>query len=350
MTTMPLRTLFLVLTIFTTVSACASPGPKADPGTADASKVIAEPGTASAESERPRETLAFQLPPQGTDLVGKEHFIHTRASDTFADIAERYAIGYRELKIANPKVDPWLPGDNTQVELPQRFILPQAPRRGIVLNTAEMRLYYYFPLKHPNEVITFPVGVGQGKWLTPVTTTKVVGHIANPAWYPPASIRAEYHKEGRKLASVVPAGPDNPLGQYAMKLGIPGYFIHGTNHPFAIGMQVSHGCIRLHPHDIKLLFNSAAQGTPVTIVYQPYKAGWQNGVLYLEAHPQLDFGAGVKPPDLSEMVAAVIHATKDSPDYWVNWKFARQIARHPDGLPHAIGKRAAPKSETVSRR
>lgn len=303
---------------------------------------------AAAANDTPRETLAFRLPGTGMDLVGAEHFIRTRASDTFADIAARYAIGYRELRIANPGVDPWLPGSGTLVVLPQEFILPAAPHRGIVLNTAEMRMYYY-PNAQPGKVITFPVSVGRGSWQTPVTTTEVVAHIAHPAWYPPASIRAQDEKQGRQLPRVVPAGPDNPLGQYALKLGIPGYLIHGTNHPFGIGMQVSHGCIRLHPHDIRVLFHEVANDTRVTIVYQPFKAGWQGNTLYLEAHPPLDVDAK-NAPDYSDMVTAVNDATANTAKFWVNWNYARQIARHPDGMPHAIGRRISSGTEAVSQR
>ena len=300
------------------------------------------------EQDRPRETLEFKLPPANSQVIGKDISIRTNSADTLADIAERYAIGYRELKIANPRVDPWLPGDRTRVLLPQRFILPDAPRKGIVLNTAEMRLYYY-PKADPKKVITFPVSVGRGTWQTPVTTTHVMAHIPNPAWYPPASVRAEYKKEGRKLAGVVPPGPDNPLGQYAMSLGISGYLIHGTSHPFAIGMQVTHGCIRLHPKDIKQLFHEVPNKTEVTIVYQPLKAGWKNGVLYLEAHPRLDADTDKITID-QQMKSVVDDATASSPKFWVNWNRARQIAEDPDGIPHAIGRRIAPVADSISQR
>lgn len=304
--------------------------------------------SAAADNDRPRETLEYNLPGHGSDLVGNEHFIKTHASDTFADIAAHYAIGYRELEIANPGVDPWLPGSHTQVVLPQRFILPDAPHHGIVLNTAEMRLYYY-PKAQPDKVITFPVSVGRGSWQTPITTTQVIAHIPNPAWYPPASIRAQYKKEGRPLPPVVAPGPDNPLGQFALRLGIPGYLIHGTSHPFAIGMQVTHGCIRLHPHDIRLLFHDVANDTKVTIVYQPFKAGWQNNVLYLEVHPPLDIHAK-KPLNFAKVVTTINDATAGASKFWVNWNYARQIARHPDGIPHAIGRRMVPEAETISQR
>lgn len=303
-----------------------------------------EQAQASTTAERPRQVLSFSLKP-GQDMVGEERVIQAKASDTFADLAERYAVGYRELGIANQRVDPWLPGDGTHVVIPQWFILPNAPKKGIVLNTAEMRLYYY---KDAHHVLTFPVSVGRGAWQTPMGITHVASKVRDPAWYPPASVRAEYKKDDRSLPRVVPAGPDNPLGQYAMKLAIPGYLLHGTNHPFAIGMQVTHGCIRLHPKDIKTLFSDVPRGEEVNIVYQPFKAGWQGDVLYIEAHPPLDAHAD-KPQDLSKLVNAVVQVTDGPKSYWINWDRALFLARHPDGIPHPVGRRMAPPSQVTQR-
>ena len=136
--------------------------------------------------------------------------------------------------------------------------------------------------------MTFPVGIGRMDWSTPLGVTRVKIKIADPAWYPPASIRDEHTSDGNPLPDKIAPGPDNPLGQYALQLALPGYLIHGTNRPYGVGMRVSHGCVRLYPEDISRLFDAVSVGTPVRIINQPYKAGWYHGVLYFEAHPPLE--------------------------------------------------------------
>ena len=195
-----------------------------------------------------------------------------------------------------PHVDPWLPGEGTKIVIPTQFVLPRAPNRGIVVNVAELRLYY-FPaassvapegtLAGSRRVITHPISIGRMDWSTPLGTTSVTGKVANPSWTPPQSIRDEHAARNDILPRVVPAGPDNPLGKHALRLGLPGYLIHGTNKPSGVGMRVTHGCIRMFPEDIEALFKTVPAGTPVMIVNQPYKLGWTADGLYLEAHPPL---------------------------------------------------------------
>jgi len=290
--------------------------------------------------------LILPPPADGDDLVGAERHVSIDHEDTFADLGRRHGLGYRALRLANPGVDPWLPGAGTEVVLPLRFILPRASREGLVLNTAEMRLYYY-PDGPSGRVVTFPVSVGRGDWQTPQGSSRVRRKRRDPVWLPPESIRAEYAADGRPLPERVPAGPDNPLGRYALDLDLPGYLLHGTNRPYGIGMQVTHGCIRLYPRHIEWLYEQVAEGTRVHLVNQPYKVGWHDGMLYLEAHPPLAGdgggtagGASANPVDgRSRMVAAVIAATGAHPDYPVDWQRARMIASAPDGRPHPIGRR-----------
>ena len=92
---------------------------------------------------------------------------------------------------------------------------------------------------------------------------------------------------GDPLPAVVPPGPDNPLGRFALKLGMPGYLIHGTNQPYGVGMRVSHGCVRLYPENIEVLYEQLGLGTEVHIVNQPVLAAWSEGRLLLEVHPKL---------------------------------------------------------------
>lgn len=230
---------------------------------------------------------AYALTPADLNLVGDLQYIESRYEDTLPDLARVHDLGDGEIRSANPAVDPWLPGTGTRVLIPSLFILPDAPRDGIVVNLAEMRLYYYPRPKSgaPSMVITYPVGIGREDWPTPIGAARVVQKVANPAWYPPASVRREHAAQGRYLPKVVPPGPDNPLGAHALRLNFSGYLLHGTNRRYGIGMRVSHGCIRLYPNDIESLFEMVPLGTPVHLIHQAYKAGVHNGRLYVEAHP-----------------------------------------------------------------
>jgi len=232
----------------------------------------------------------YDLPPDGGDVVGGETTIRARHDDTLLDIARRHGLGYEDIVRANPGVDVWLPGEGTEVVLPTRFILPSGPRRGVVLNLAEYRMYY-FPEPKDGEravVMTYPMSIGRMDWATPLGRTRVVAKVRNPAWYPPESVRAEHAAEGDVLPRVVPPGPKNPLGSRAMRLDIPGYLIHGTNRPDGVGMRVTHGCIRMFPEDIEFLFEHVPVNTSVRIINEPIKLGWDGDRLMIEAHRQLE--------------------------------------------------------------
>lgn len=282
----------------------------------------------------------FELPPADQQLVGEPHHITTQYEDTLVQIARRYNLGYDEIRIANPSVDPWLPGQDTPLVLPTHFILPDAPRKGIVINIAELRLYYY-PKPRSGElakVVTYPISIGRGDWETPLATTKIISKIENPVWYPPESIRKEHTERGDPIAKIVPPGPDNPLGLFALKLDLPGYLIHGTNRPSGIGMQVTHGCIRMHPADIATLFHNVTVGAQVTIVNQMFKVGWFSNVLYLEAHPPLEVGemALEKSRDFTPLTRALLKTTKDREDYTIDWQQVMRVANDSRGVPIPI--------------
>ena len=232
----------------------------------------------------------FLLPPEGEDVVGKIQVATAHHSDTLLDIARRYDLGYEEIIAANPGVDAWLPGEGTRVVLPTQFVLPDAPREGLVLNLAAMRLFYY-PKPEAGErpvVITHPIGIGREGWQTPEGIMTITHKKEKPAWTVPESVLKERAAAGNPLPPIVAAGPDNPLGDFAMRLSDPLYLIHGTNQPYGVGIRVSHGCVRLYPEDIARLFPLVPEGTQVRIINQPYVAGWLKGQLYLEAHQPLD--------------------------------------------------------------
>jgi L,D-transpeptidase ErfK/SrfK len=228
----------------------------------------------------------LQLPyAKGDSVVGALRHTVVREGESLLDIARAFDIGHDQIIAANPLLERWVPPPGHTVLIPSLYILPSAPREGIVLNLAEMRLYYYPPGRPV--VHTFPVSVGNIDWSTPLGVTKVVAKQRDPAWYPPPSIRREHEAEGDPLPAMIPAGDErNPLGRFALRLGLGSYLIHGTDQSreFGIGMRVSHGCIRLYPEDIERLFELVPIGTTVRIIYEPIKVGWRDGALFIEIH------------------------------------------------------------------
>ena len=280
----------------------------------------------------------FTLPPEGSDVIGETITTQTETEDTLLDLARRYGLGYEEITNANPGVDPWLPGAGTVVVVPKQRLLPRAPRTGVVINLPEHRLYYFAPTTAGAQPVvwTFPVSIGKMDWNTPLGKTTVVSKVKNPTWTPPKSVREEHAKRGDILPPVVPAGPDNPMGLYALRLGIPGgaYLIHGTNRPAGVGMQVTHGCMRLYPEDIEALFNMVPVNTPVMIVNQPYKWGWHDGELLIEVHPPLQEDS-LAPPTLTDLTRLIVEATRAKP-LAIDWIGAERTWREARGVPTPV--------------
>ncbi len=236
----------------------------------------------------PVQTERFVLAP-GQEMIGRVQIVRIKPHQVLADIARLFDVGYDSIKRANPKVNPWLAPVGTRVIVPTQFILPDAPHVGIVVDIAAMRLFYYPPHApgRPQVVITHPVGIGRLGHPTPTMVTRVTWHQAHPAWIVPRSILASHARRGTPLPRVVAAGPDNPLGNYALHLSYPEILIHGTDRPAGVGRRVSHGCIHLYPEDIRQLFKMVPNGTPVRVVNQPFLFAWQNGRLYMQAYGAL---------------------------------------------------------------
>ncbi len=230
-------------------------------------------------------------------LIGEMSTYRTAEEDTLPDVAHKLKVGFVELRTANPTVDVWLPGGGKELVVPTAHLLPDAPREGIVINLPEMRLYHF---DDRGKATSYPIGVGRDGWDTPKGTTTVVRKKEKPTWYPPASIR----REQPDLPKAVPPGPENPLGSHAIYLGWPAYLIHGTNEPLGVGRRVSHGCIRLYPEHIPLLYEAVAKGTPVAVVDQPLKWAWIGDDLYVEAHPTLAQADDIEEDREIEPVAA----------------------------------------------
>lgn len=286
-----------------------------------------------------RAAEAFPLPPEGTDLVGEVRVIQALHEDTLLDIARRSHLGHDEIVIANPAADKWMPGAGTPITLPTRYVLPDAERTGLVLNIPEMRLYYYPKAKKGEQPIvkTFPVSVGRMDWSTPLGKTHIQSKQKDPAWRPPKSIRAEAAARGEPLPEIVPPGPKNPLGRYALRLGVPGYLIHGTDKPWGIGMRVTHGCMRLYPEDSETVFNEVAVGTAVQLVNQPVKVGWHGGTLYMEVHPPLEEDVARK-NSLMNIALDVLDRALQKRPVAVSGQAIREAVEQQTGMPVPISR------------
>ncbi len=271
--------------------------------------------------------LTFNISPH-SDMVGDVTETRVETNETIADVGRRSGIGIYELIEANPNINPKKLWAGSKLVVPSQFILPHI-REGIVINLAELRIYYF----HPNKktVSTYPIGIGRRDWETPIGQGKITKKTKNPSWIPPTSIRDWYKERNMPLPDVIPPGPKNPLGDYAMRLSIPGYLIHGTNRPSGIGLRTSSGCIRLYPEDIEQLFNFVSINTPVHIINRPFKFGKHNGILFMEAHEPLT-GEVYEQMDTQQMLEDAL--TTFNLDYEeMNLKAIGNIVREAHGIP-----------------
>ncbi len=269
------------------------------------------------------------------DTVGALSVYKTKFEDNLYEIARRFDVGLVELLSANPGVDVWQPKTDTRLIVPDAHILPNVPRKGIVVNLPELRLYYYPDAQH---VYSFPIGIGREGWQTPSGSMTVVRKKKDPDWVPPASIR----RAEPDLPAVVPAGPDNPMGAYALYLGKGSYAIHGTNRPYGIGKRSSHGCIRMYPEDIAVLFGAVREGTKVTIIDKPYAIGWRGGKLYLTVMPTQDqadiISETYTPPPPANIPEVYDAIRKKVGKIQVDWYAVEQAISKQSGVPVAIAK------------
>lgn len=275
--------------------------------------------------------LTFSLSPQ-QEVVGHLQTTRVEPGESLGNIGRHYDVGVYEMIEANPHLDPWVPTVGAEVIIPTQFILPPGPRQGIVLNLSEMRLYYY----HPNAALvsTFPVGIGKKGWSTPLGQTTVISKTKNPSWTPPPSIRAEHAAKGDILPAVVPAGPDNPLGRYAFRLGFSGFLLHGSNRPAGIGVRSSHGCVRLFAEDIKALYGMVPVGTKIRIIHEPFKLGWKNNSLYLEAHEPLSEGKYLHTNNLNHLKTLLQQRVGNIQN--LDWEHIKEQIKHSSGYPVKI--------------
>lgn len=297
----------------------------------------------------PAHANTWPLPPSGSRLVG-ENRIHVVENDggSLEAIAKKYNVGFLALLQANPGVDPYVPRAGAVLTIPLQTLLPDAPREGMVINLAELRLYYYPPGK--NSVTIYPIGIGQlgGDTLTPTMITTVSDKRANPTWTPTANIRARYKAKGIDLPAVVPAGPDNPMGHHAIRLSAYGgvYLLHGTNADFGIGMRVSSGCIRLRDGDIETLFRQVTPGTKVNIINTPIKASSEpGGVQLAEVHQPLSKHLDDDPKVLPIAINASMEAFKNSPQ--TDAQLMEHVMEVRSGMPVDVTRHQASAAQSL---
>ncbi len=288
---------------------------------------------------------SFELPEGSENIIGEIRYTRVQSGESLLDIARQLNLGYDQIILANQTLNRWVPNEGAKVTVPHMYVLPGSTRRGIVLNIAELRLYFYptTPKGARPIVITHPVSIGRMDWRTPLGQTSVIKKERNPAWYPPASIKQEHALDGDMLPDFIAGGdPENPLGRFALRLGFKSYLIHGVDErkAFGIGMRVTHGCIRMYPEDIESLFADVSVGTPVFIVNEPIKLGQRGGRFFLEVHQPLEENEDEVAPvalriDPSEVLEFVTKRLPSGVDFDPEIVF--EVANRGDGIPREIG-------------
>ena len=279
----------------------------------------------------------YNIPPKGNDVIGEVFVIEAHSGDTIMKLAEQYKLSLHELAEANPKINPKKLRAGEHVVIPSAYVLPIF-RSGIVINLAELRLYYFDNEHH--KVYTYPVGLGRREWRTPTASARVTRKQKDPTWYVPESIADfVFEQTGRVLPNSIPPGPENPLGQHAIYMSLHGYLIHGTNQPWSVGQLISSGCIRLYNEDVAELFNLVKIGDPVHIIHYPYKAGWHNNQLVLEAHVPMTIDDPISKLNVLSIDKAISLSTKGQHAN-VNWNYIDKIVHHPTGMPIIVGTKS----------
>ncbi len=271
---------------------------------------------------------------KGDDVIGRLIFITLEKGDTLPDIARHFSLGLDGVSDANPGVDVWSPEAGERVMLPLSFILPDAPRKGIVINLATMRLFEYKEDRGLLTVLTYPVGVGTEEKPSPKGLMRVVRKVHLPTWYVPTSIAKAHLKKGDPLPATVPPGPQNPLGEYALYLSAPSYLIHGTNKPASIGLRATNGCIRLYPESVKKLYEATPVKTTVNMVNQPYLLGQRDGVVYLEAHVTTEDSNGAE----LEKIYAKLKKVEKKSGRMLDWNKIDTVLVEARGIPVPISE------------
>jgi L,D-transpeptidase ErfK/SrfK len=269
---------------------------------------------------------------KGDGVIGRLAVFRLEKGDTLPDVARHFSLGINAISSSNPGVDVWAPAAGKRIVLPLSFILPDGPRKGIVINLASMRLFQFKGESKSLAVSTYPIGVGTTERPSPMGQMYVARKATRPTWYVPASIAEDHRKKGDPLPTKVLPGPQNPLGEYALYLSKASYLIHGTNKPASIGLRATNGCIRLYPEDVEKLYENTPVKTPVCIVNQPYLLGQSNGVVYMEVHaPPEDLDA----VEFDKIYTKLRNIEKES-GRTLDWSKVKKVLAEARGIPVSI--------------
>lgn len=279
--------------------------------------------------------VSYPVPPENQALIGQVQYGAVESGDTVVTVSQRYDVGFNAIEKANPNINmnKSLPAGTT-VKIPTQHLLPNQAREGIVVNLPEMRMYYYVP--GTTNVVTYPIGIGKIGKTIPIANAKITRKAKDPVWVPPEDIREFNLSQGVVLPQVMPAGPENPLGKYAIYMSIPTYLIHSTIYPESVGKRASFGCLRMYQTDIETFFPSIEKDIPVTIINSPTKVAWQNSRLMMEAHAPLEEHNGAYDATLPGTVSQINKLTQDQ-DTLIDWQAVAFIEKERDGMPHEIG-------------
>ena len=283
------------------------------------------------QSEEKVERNEFSVA-KGDDVIGRLRFIRLEKGDTLPDIARHFSLGLNGVSATNPGVDIWVPEPGKRIMLPMSFILPDAPRKGIVINLAAMRLFQFKGNGESLTVLTYPVGVGTEERPSPKGQMRVERKVSRPTWHVPASIAKDHLKKGDPLPTKVLPGPQNPLGEYALYLSAQSYLIHGTNKPASIGLRATNGCIRLYPENVKRLYENTPVKSPVSMVNQPYLLGYSNGIVYMEVHDSKEDSDAA---ELDKIYAKLKTIEKES-GRTLDWSNVKKVLAEARGIPVPI--------------
>lgn len=280
---------------------------------------------------------AYQLPSDNESLIGQRVYRSANNGDNVTKIARHYDVGRNAIENANPHLNMGSEfPTGAPIQVPTQHLLPNAKRRGIIINLPEMRMYYY--PANSDEVLTYPIGIGKIGKTIPILRTAITHKTKDPVWIPPDDIRKFNLDQGIVLPKIMPSGPDNPLGPYAIYMRLPTYLIHSTPFPDSVGKRASFGCIRMYEWDIKNFFPQVKGGTPVTIINSPIKVGWQHNQLYVEAHKPLEEHSSEYDASLPGMVHMLTNVSKENTTL-IDWQLVSYIAEERDGVPHQVGMR-----------
>ncbi len=297
----------------------------------------------------------FNLPVDGSTVVGHVRVVVAGTDNTLLDIARRSDVGYHEITEANPEVDVWTPNAHDKIVIPTQYILPPKPWRGVVINISQRRLFYFLPVEKdkPAQVVTFPISIAREGWSTPLGETKIIGKYKDPGWFMPKSIQAERRQEGETdFPTYFPPGPDNPMGMLAIQLGFSGIFIHGTNRPWGVGMRTSHGCLHLYPEDAAMVFPLISAGIPVRVIDEPVLVGIRAGQLVVASYePVMEYDKTTNLSTRTMMALSLwldeqINTTGHS--YQVDWNRVQNITETVNVVPLSIAPGGATYKELIA--